>query len=847
MILSTIARLFSRGVLAPPVFPGDDEKTLRAKLLNYALLANLVLLFLCIGGGLIGGRIPATVLYLEIAFAAVTLVLRRWLFQGRVTFAAGALMAKGFVATTVAIVALGTIRAPVTGFYLALVVATGILFDRRGMMRMIGLSSLAVGGLSIAEREGLLPRPDYTVTVTQWIVVTVLLLSVGFWVSWALETIRGALRRSEQEVAERTRAEEALRASEAKLQHERDRLRQILDSQFGFSAVLSPAGEVIEINQVSLALGNLARAEILGQSFSTIGWLGPEAQRHVRTAIAAAARGETVRGDVVARVPGVGERALDTVFSPLRDATGAVTNVIGFGVDITERKRAEGALKLSEFSVQQASVATIWIAPDAGILRVNRAVCDLFGYTEAELLARRITDFGPGFPAEQWAAHWAELRGKRRMSFETRVRHQSGRLIPVELELNWFEFEGREYNFAFVRDLTATRELEQQLRQAQKLEAIGTFAGGIAHDFNNILAGIYGFTALARLAAGGNLELLGYLDEIGRSGSRAAELVRQILAFGRLGRGDDTMVPVQLEQVAAEAIQLLRAASPSTIEFRTHLAPHLPPVQGNPTQLHQVVMNLGTNAVQAMGDGPGRLSIDLVVCTVDDAQAQTLPGLRPGPCLRLTISDTGGGMDPATQQRVFEPFFTTKAPGEGTGLGLSVVHGIVRRHRGAIRLVSELRQGASFEVYVPAATAGSGPGPAVPATAAPRGEGERILLVDDEEMIARSGRIALNRLGYAAESETQVLVALARLERDPSAFDLVVSDQTMPHMTGLDFALRIRELRADLPVVLASGHGANLTAENLRASAVREVVAKPYTTEQIGAAIRRHLPRRPAR
>ena len=828
--------------MAPPVFPGDDEKTLRAKLLNYALLANLVLLFLCIAGGLIGGRIPATVLYLEIAFAAVTLVLRRWLFQGRVTFAAGALMAKGFIATTVAVAALGTIRAPVTGFYLALVVATGILFDRRGMMLMIGLSSLAVGGLSVAEREGWLPRPDYTVTITQWIVTTVLLLSVGFWISWALETIRGALRRSEQEVTERKRAEEALRASEAKLQDERDRLRQILDSQFGFSAVLSPAGEVVEINEVSLSLGNLARAQVLGQRFWTIGWLLPDAQRHVQQAIAAAARGETVRGDIVARVPGAGERALDTVFSPLRGATGAVTSVIGFGVDITERKRAEGALKLSEFSVQQASLATIWIAPDATILRANRAVTDLFGYTEGELLALRFTDFGPDFPPERWAAHWQELREKQRMSFEAGLRHKSGRLIPVELGLNWFEFDGREFNFVFVRDLTATRELEQQLRQAQKLEAIGTFAGGIAHDFNNILAGIYGFTALARMSAGSNGELLGYLDEIGRSGTRAAELVRQILAFGRKGGGDEAMVPVPLERVVAEAIRLLRAASPSTIEFRTRLAPGLPAVRGNLTQLHQVVMNLGTNAVQAMGDRPGRLGIDLAECTVDALQAQALPGLEPGPCLCLTISDTGGGMDAATQQRVFEPFFTTKAPGQGTGLGLSVVHGIVRRHRGAVRLVSGLRQGATFEVFLPAVAAGPAPEPVV--TAAPsRGQGERILLVDDEDMVARSGKIALSRLGYAVECETNVLVALGRLERDPAAFDLVISDQTMPNMTGLDFALRIRELRADLPVVLASGHGANLTPENLRASAVREVLAKPYTTEEIAAVICRHLPR----
>lgn len=693
--------------LAPPVFPGDEAKTLRAKLLNYALLANLVLLFLCIGGGLIGGRIPPSVLYLEIAFAAATLVLRYWLFQGRVRFAAGALMAKGFIATTATIAALGTIRAPVAGFYLALVVATGVLFDRRGIVLMIGLSALALGGLAIAEREGWLPPPDYTVTVTQWIVSSVLLLCVGFWISWALETVRDALRRSEREVA--------------------------------------------------------------------------------------------------------------------------------------ERRRAEHALKLSEFSVQEASVGTLWIVPDGRILRVNRTVCEYSGYTEAELLALTIPALAPAFSPETWPAQWREWRERRRMSFETRAQHKSGRLFPVQVEVNWIEFEGREYNFAFIRDVTATRVLEQQLRQSQKLEAIGTFAGGIAHDFNNILSGIYGYTALARHAAAGNAELLGHLDEISRGGRRAAELVRQILAFSR-ARGDETAITaVSWDRVVGEAAQLLRALSPSTIEFVRHVAAGLPAVSGNATQLHQIVMNLGTNAVQAMRDRSGRLSIGLDTVVADDGLRCVVPDLAEGTYVRLLISDTGGGMDAATQQRAFEPFFTTKGPGEGTGLGLSVVHGIVRRHRGAIRLVSELGRGTTVEVFLPALDAAAVVPPVIVAEPL-RGHGERILVVDDEESVARSARLTLGRLGYVVEADTESRAALARLERDPRAFDLVFSDQTMPGLTGLDFALRLRALRPDLPVVLASGYSPLLTAENIRAAGVREVLSKPYTPEEIAGALRRHLP-----
>ena len=696
-----------RALLAPPVFPGDDVKTLRAKLVNYALLANIVLLFLCIGGGLIGGRIPPLVLYLEIAFAVATLGLRYWLFKGRVTFVSGALMAKGFIATTAAIAALGTIRAPVAGFYVALVVATGFLFDRRGMVVMIGLSSLALAGLAIAEREGWLPQPDYTVTITQWIVSSVLLLCVGFWISWALGTIREALRRSEREVA--------------------------------------------------------------------------------------------------------------------------------------ERRKAEQALKLSEFSVQEASVGTIWIAPDASILRVNRAVCESSGYTEAELLALKVPEIAPAFSLEGWPARWREWRERRRMSFETRARHKSGSLIPVEVEVNWIEFEGREYNFAFIRDVRATRVLEQQLRQSQKLEAIGTFAGGIAHDFNNILSGIYGYTALARQEANGNAELVACLDEISRGGRRAAELVRQILAFSRARTDETAIVPVQWDRVVVEAAQLLRALSPSTIEFDQQVAQDLPAVLGNATQLHQIVMNLGTNAVQAMRDRTGRLRIGLDTVVADAVLRGAVPDLAEGTYVRLVISDTGGGMDAATQQRAFEPFFTTKGPGEGTGLGLSVVHGIVRRHHGGIRLVSELGCGTTVEVFLPASAGKEGANQ--PYAIAPlRGHGERILVVDDEETVARSARLTLGRLGYVVEAETESRAALARLERDPQAFDLVLSDQTMPGLTGLDLAVRIRALRADLPVVLVSGYSSLLSTENIRAAGVREVLSKPFALEEIAGALRRHLP-----
>jgi CheY-like chemotaxis protein len=257
-------------------------------------------------------------------------------------------------------------------------------------------------------------------------------------------------------------------------------------------------------------------------------------------------------------------------------------------------------------------------------------------------------------------------------------------------------------------------------------------------------------------------------------------------------------------------------------------------------------LNLATNAVHALGPAPGRLTISLDVYSAAAVLAATVPGLQAGPCVRLTVTDTGAGMDAATQARVFEPFFTTKAPGEGTGLGLSVVEGIVRRHRGGIRLTSAPGRGTTCEVFLPLAHAEAPPPPPA-AVDVPRGQGERILLVDDEALIAYAGRIILTQFGYVAESDTSSLAALARLERDPQAFDLVVSDQTMPHLTGLGLAQRLRALRPDLPVLLTSGHCQSLTPAALQAAGVPEILAKPYTMETLALAIHRHLPRKSAR
>jgi PAS domain S-box-containing protein len=518
--------------------------------------------------------------------------------------------------------------------------------------------------------------------------------------------------------------------------------------------------------------------------------------------------------------------------------------------DIGPRKEAEEALRESEERYRRLfeaeSDAIIILDRDTGrFVDTNEAALRLYGYSREEFLRLRAADIS----SEPTQTRQAIAEGATIVPLRWH-RKRDGTVFPVEISASNFEARGRKFHVGAIRDLTERKraeaerqDFERRAQESQKLESLGVLAGGIAHDFNNILSGISGYASLARIAASRGANQPEYLEEIGRATQRAAELVRQILAFSRTGQA--MVGRVQLRHVVDEAVRLLRATIPSTIAFETHLAQDLPAVSGDASQLHQIVMNLGTNSWHAMRERPGRLTIRLEECAVDEALAPTLPGVQPGPHVRLTVDDTGCGMSPETQQRVFEPFFTTKAPGEGTGLGLSVVHGIVRRHRGAIRLTSEVGRGTTFEIYLPA-VASTPLDRREDAATAPVGQGERILFVDDEVPIMNIGRISLGQLGYEVVAESSAAEALARLEREPGTFHLVVTDQTMPEFTGLEFARRARALRPDLPVILATGNSVNLEPEQIQAAGICEVLEKPYTIGMLAAAVRRYLPPKPA-
>jgi CheY-like chemotaxis protein/two-component sensor histidine kinase len=310
--------------------------------------------------------------------------------------------------------------------------------------------------------------------------------------------------------------------------------------------------------------------------------------------------------------------------------------------------------------------------------------------------------------------------------------------------------------------------------------------------------------------------------------------VRQILTFSRQERVERRLI--QLRPVVAETIKLLRASIPSTIEFNISLATNAPTVLADATQIHQILMNLGTNACHAMKGRPGRLEIKLERCPIDVAQAATQPRLRPGLYARVSVSDTGSGMDQATLRRIFEPFFTTKPPGEGTGLGLSVVHGIMESHDGAVTVYSHLGEGTVFHLYFPeqageVAEVGSDGEPV------PIGNGERILFIDDEELLAQLGQKTLTTLGYQVECATKPAEALAVVRADPQRFDLVLTDQTMPGMTGIFLATQLRHIRPDLPVILMTGYSMALRSDQIDAAGILQVLMKPTSIHSMGVAV----------
>ncbi len=380
-------------------------------------------------------------------------------------------------------------------------------------------------------------------------------------------------------------------------------------------------------------------------------------------------------------------------------------------------------------------------------------------------------------------------------------------------------------------------KLQAQLRQTQKMEAIGTLAGGIAHDFNNVLAAIMGYTELTLGDLPAQSEAHGNLEQVLKAAQRAKDLVSQILSFSR--RTEQEKKPVEIGLIIKEVLKLLRASLPAFIEIQTSLKAEKDKVLANPVQIHQLIMNLCTNAAQAMPDG-GLLLVEMSAVDMSRPEAAQYDGLQPGRHLRLKVSDTGEGMVPEVMERIFEPFFTTKPQGEGTGMGLSVVHGLVKNHGGAISVYSEPGQGSSFNILLPTIEV-EGDGEALQPGAPLPGGQERVLLIDDEPALADIGRHALERLGYRVQALTSGQEALELFAQNPHDFDLVITDYTMPQITGVDLAGEIHQIRPEIPVIMCTGFSGQLTAARAREMGLSQLLVKPLVSREMALVVRQVL------
>ncbi len=498
---------------------------------------------------------------------------------------------------------------------------------------------------------------------------------------------------------------------------------------------------------------------------------------------------------------------------------------ISVGIDITERKQSEEWLLSLAAAVEQAADDILLLDAEAKIRYVNAAFERTTGYSREEVmgLSPRFLDSGK-HPPEFYQEVDAAIAAGRTWQGRFTNRRKDGRLILQDASITPIrDAAGRIVGqVSERRDVTRQVEMEEHNAQAYKLQAMGTLAGGIAHDFNNILSAIIGYTQMAQMKCGDNAKLQHDLQAVLQSSRRAADLVKQILLFSRQGKQEAG--PVQVGLIVKEAAKLLRASIPTTVEIRTHCHSD-GVVLTDPTEIHRAVVNLCTNAALAMQDRGGVLEITLEDVDLDEDFAARHAGVQPGRFVRLTVSDTGCGMSPEVMARIFEPFYTTREKGQGTGMGLAVVHGVVTSCRGAITVTSEAGKGSTFDLYFPAVKRET---PARKAAAEPlqRGTG-RILVVDDEPLVAGAVAEMLQSVGYEVRTRTNGMDALAAIEAAPGAVDLVITDLTMPGITGDVLTQRLKILRPDLPVIMCTGYSERITPEAAKALGIDEFVMKP--------------------
>lgn len=512
--------------------------------------------------------------------------------------------------------------------------------------------------------------------------------------------------------------------------------------------------------------------------------------------------------------------------------------------EIQERRHAEQALKESEEKYKRlvnCASDGIFIAQNGYAKFPNPKAVQMIGLSAEALSRVPYLDFI--HPDDRKLVLDRKVRRRTgediSSTYTVRIITRKGETTWVQLSAAPITWEGKPATINFLRDITEQKRLERQLQQSQKMEAIGTLAGGIAHDFNNILVPIVSYVDLLQLQEGVGEQIRAYLDKISAATKRAKELVQQILTFCR--ESQTSRKPIALQSVIDDSLKLLRASIPTTITFEKKICAEVLSILGDPVQIQRLFMNLCTNAFHAMEKTGGRLVISMDSVVVADRR-QTEP--PPGDYVRLTVSDTGHGIAPSDMEKIFDPYFTTKSKGKGTGLGLSVVHGIVKNHDGELFVSSRPGNGTTFDIYFPRYCQTIDVCRAEEKQKPLKGS-ESLLIVDDEVEITEVLCAMLENLGYRVTGLNDSQAALSAFENAPYDYDMVLTDLTMPNMTGEQLAGRIQLIRDDVPIVLCTGYGDGISKERLRLSGIDEYLIKPVALGDLAAVIRNALNRGP--
>jgi PAS domain S-box-containing protein len=665
------------------------------------------------------------------------------------------------------------------------------------------------------------------------------------WLAWADKSVLNdtdevvAIVGVGRDITQRKRAEEALHESERRFT---DLFKEL---PIGIYRT-TPDGRILNANPALIRmLGYSSFEELVSHNIEEKGFLPQYPRSHFKELIERDGEVKGMESKWTTR-----DKSTILVWEnarAVRGAEGAVLYYEGTVENITERKRAEEALRIRNWAIESSIDAIALADLEGNLTFVNKSFVTMWGYEQAkEILGKPAVSL---WQDEEKAAEvfhrlkendsWTgELVAKRKddshfpvMLSTSMVRNEAG--SPISLMASFQDLTER------MRTEEEKQKLEAQVRRTQKLETIGTLAGGIAHDFNNILTPILGFADMASNDVDSDSEVRENLEHVIKAAYRAKDLVQQILIFSR--QAEQERKPVLIHLVIKEALKLVRASLPTTIEIRDKIDSKCGAVLADPSQMHQVLMNLCTNAYHAMREEGGVLEVSLSPVEVDADFVRVHPNLHEGPYVRLTVTDTGKGMDRATLERIFEPFFTTKEIGDGTGLGLSVVHGIVMNHSGEITVYSEPGKGTMFHVYLPRAESAVAK-ESTTLQPIPRGN-EHVLFVDDEDEIAIMGKQMLERLGYRVTTRTSSVEALEAFRADPDRFDIVITDQTMPQMTGSRLAKELTSIKPNIPIVLISGFSETSTAESREKVGIREVIMKPLVARDLSFAIRKALER----